>query len=616
MDEYEVGRVYPFLRDGTWGKWKYLGGDAKDAGSWERQISDPAFEPTTFRESVGRGVSDISDGLMQMRLMATNPDHAREFTDIVNAERDSFEARGGSKIFGRGLGNILGTAPAMLAPGGQQTLLARLAAGSLAGATTSAANFAPSGTWSEKGAQTIIGGGAGAIAPEVARAALRGPVAAYRGAAGASTRPAPGSTSLKADYDALGIRPTSAQVTRDAGQFAQEMNYGQLPGVGGPIRAVREAQPEILASRLDDVVPGARQTATSTGRQVQDALGSRPRGSGAFGEMSRRGNELFEAARNAPGIDDVLDAQVFGESVESVLDEFEGAIPESVVRRISRHTQGESPRPMTVADAFRLRKHVNSLNPRDGTPATVGLGRITSQLDQFLENSQAGGEALELFRQANTAWGRRGAAFGTKPMMQSVDDKLAPDDFVQRAIMSGKVDDIRQLRATLVRQGGAEGQEAWDALRVQTVEHLRDRAVTRSGEFSPAGYGRALDQLGDDRLAVLFNAEEIAALRQIGRAAEGLFSTPVSGGIPVGNRSGSAATFMDMASGAAGPIGRLFGPILSHIKGESVVRKALSGSPVPPQSPFNISMSNSIVNPLGRNPFAAVSGALVGGAGR
>ena len=271
---------------------------------------------------------------------------------------------------------------------------------------------------------------------------------------------------------------------------------------------------------------------------------------------------------------------------------------------------------MTVADAFRLRKHVNSLNPRDGTPATVGLTRITRELDKFLEESQVGGEALDLFRQANAAWGRRGAAFGTKPMIQSVDDKLAPDDFVRRAIMGGKVDDIRQLRATLVRQGGAEGREAWDALRVQTVEHLRDRAVTRSGEFSPEAYGRALGQLGDDRLAVLFSADEIAALRQIERAADGLFTTPTSGGVPVGNRSGTAATAMDMASGAAGPVGRLFGPILSHIKGESVVRKALSGSPVPPQSPFNISVANSLVNPYGRNPFAAVSGVLVGGVGR
>ena len=617
VDPYEVGRAYPFLSNGKWVKLRYLGGPAGDSSSWEELIEHhtPESLPPTFRESVGQGMSDITDGMMQAKLMATNPDHAREFTATVNAERDDFEARGGSKMFGRAVGNVMATLPAALIPGGGQSLLARLALGGVAGGLAGGAQFAPSGTALEKVQQVGVGAGTGAVVPEAARVALRPVAATGRAVTGASRQPAPGALARQADFDKLQVRPTSAQVTRVPEQFAEEMNYAQVPEVGSPIRAVREAQSPILAQRLDEVVQAPSQTPVAAGRQIQDALGTRRTRSGIFGRMTDEGNDLFDAARAAPGNSDVLDYSTLMAKVAGTMDEFEGAVPAAVRRRLARYSRPDAPE-FTVKEAFKLRDLINNLNPRNGTPETVALGRLTSQLDEFLDASSMGGDAIGLFRQARAAWAKRGDAFSAAPMLQTVDERLAPDDFVRRAILGGKVDDVARLKTTLIEEGADTGSQAWEAARRQVVEHLESVALNDAGAFSATKYNRALAQLGEEKLAILFGREEREMLETIGRAATNLFTDPASGGIPVGNRSGTAAAAMDMMSGSAGPLGRLLGPLLKHVRGNQAVQRALGGSPVPPQSPFNIRVANFLVNPGGRSPLAAGAGAIAAGTGR
>ena len=345
-------------------------------------------------------------------------------------------------------------------------------------------------------------------------------------------------------------------------------------------------------------------TQTEAGDRIMGTLGSRFDDKGIYRAMGNKIDALFDQARSAPGTDDVLPLSGFATRIGETMDNFEDVIPDVVKSRLAGFVND---RPFTVGEAFKLRQLINARSRSTSDPAqAAGLSAIKRGLDEFLGESAergVGGEALTLFQQANAASRERATAFGARGLQEVVGDKVAPDDFVRRFIVGGKRDDLLRMRQTLLEEGGERGAAAWETTRRQVLEHLQDNAVNDAGSFSASGYNRTMERIGVDKLRVFFNNDELAQLQRIGRAATDLFTDPPSGGIPVGNKSGTGAmNWSNM-------------PLLRGLSGVANLRQAnhaLSGSAVDrvSQGSRNQEIANMLTNPMGANPFAIPGGIM------
>ena len=572
---------------------------------------------TESGESFTRGMLDVGQGLKQLYLMSTNPEAAKAYTADVNKQLAEYQQRRGSGAgfdFPRMGGGAVATAPAMLIPGGQATLPARLAMGALGGALSSGAEFAPSGTVSEKMVQAGLGAGVGAVLPEVAGVAARGFTGAGQAAA-AALRPITNKSSnadilsliqqagqkidftfdigqiskeardrliadakeqlktsnvvdplaivRRQDFEKLGIEPTRGQVLRDPRQYQMEQNLAQIEKIGDPLLQRLAQQQEGFGRALQEVRPGQAMSPYEVGGQAIEAIGSRVTRGGTFGELGKKIDDAFNAARNAPGADAILPFEQYQARIAQTLDDFEDRIPAPVTKRLNSFTE-EGGRDFSIKEAAKYRQ---MLSARINSAADAGergaLSALKSNLDDFFINAAAGAgpnavDAIRLFREGIGMSAERARAFTGKGLEAAVENKAVPEDFVKKFVIGGSVDDLKKIRDALNRtdvspEQQARNLEAWDAIRNQSVQYMMDKAMREEGKFSQAGFRNAYEQFGtptgkgNSKLEILFRPDEIGTLASIRRASEAAFSPPPSGGVPLVNRSGTAAALANLA---------------------------------------------------------------------
>ncbi len=640
----------------------------------------PAAPPPGAGERLQRGALDVGQGLKQLYLMATDPQGAKDYTKQVNAEVADYEARRGADAgidWLRMGGNVGVQAPLMFIPGGQATLLPRLAAGAAAGAIGAGSQFSEQGTWEDKAKQTAVGAGVGALAPEAVRQGVKGVVAGAQAVKNAVQPIAqrlipdqelvvtiqnagidlaqmpqiarermmadarrqlsvtgeldPAALTRMRDYEALGVTPTLGQVTRDPRQWQTERNLAQVQGVGEDLLARFSSQPAQVRAALEGMRSGTASNALDAGRSAMETIGARVERSGMYGALGRNIDDAFEAARNAPGAQAVLPFESFQARIGNIVDNFEDAIPTPITRRLAQFADPEQARPFSVAEAAKFRELLNA-RAGDGNPATAkALGQIKRELDGFMR-AQAdsvgddGVEAMQLFRQGVERSAQRARDFEPAPLQAAVDRQVAPDDYFQRFVVGGKVDDLARLRMTLSRPDmppelAAQGRQAWENLRGQTVQWLLDKASKDGENFSQAGYRNALRSLGP-RADILFTPEERSMLQTIQRGSQGLFADPVSGGVPLVNRSGTAAAVANMMNRAqmVPGVGNLAQPIAQAMQGQSqisAVARSLNAQAADPatrnaiQQAFRLDLANRAAGPFGRQMLSVPAAAAV-----
>lgn len=604
---------------------------------------------TSFGERMGRGVMDVGQGLKQLYMMAVRPpEEAKAYTQEVNKEIAAYQERLGSKPgmdIARGLGSMAAQAPAMLIPGGQAALLPRLAAGALSGAVTGASEFSQEGTFADKGMQAAVGAVGGAALPEAMRGLARGVVGAGQSVAGGIRKITPSNVTnadiLAAvqstgrsfdptfdvgkisndvkdqlfkdakeqlrvsgeldpmalvrvqDFKKLGIDPTKAQITRDPRQWQMERNLAQVAGVGDPLLQRYSQQPGQLISALEQVRPGQQMPAYEAGAQAMAAAGSRFQKSGTYGDLGRQIDEIYTAARNAPGSNAELPFDAYRSRILDTLDQFEDKIPSPVKKRIDQFG-AEDGRPFTIKEAVKFREMLTQRAASADPEQAVALSTLKKNLDKFfIETAETSGdnavEAINLFKQGIDASSARARAFQTPGLQSAIDEKVAAEDFIKSHVLGGKVDDLRKLKATLSRtdispEQQAANLQAWENIRGQVVQNLIDKAAPSGEGFSQAAYRKAFSDLGaptgkgNSKLEILFSPEEIGTLSTVRRVSEAAFAQPVSGGIAIENRSGTAAGLANLLGRI--PVAKQIAEAATQAGQVGAVQQALAASPV------------------------------------
>ena len=354
----------------------------------------------------------------------------------------------------------------------------------------------------------------------------------------------------KVVLDRVGIRPTHAQLTGDPKLWQKQAELAKIQGAGDPLRDKLVQDNVQLAGLLDDV-------ATKTGGKADDAYGA---ASGAVDALKgqQAQNKAFigaayDNARKAAGNDVVLDGRGFANDAITKLDEqyAMSSLP-SGVSKIIKDIE-KNPQSFTLGKSEELIKILNreykaSLQNGQPTSSTYAIGVVRDALEtrqsEAMQNllSTGGNDAAQAYQFARDAYKFNAQQIESIPLLKDAIKGVEPDKLFQKHILNGNV---AELQRTVDLLNNVNPQSVAD-IKGQVVKFISDKAVNQNGQFSPAGMKRALDSIGDRRLAAMFTPDEVARLKDIGMAGQYLVTQPAHSYV---NNSNTSAALMNFLGG-------------------------------------------------------------------
>lgn len=366
----------------------------------------------------------------------------------------------------------------------------------------------------------------------------------------------------KAVLEQAGIKGTRGQITGNAKQWQQEAELAKVQGAGDELREKFISDNKRLAELLDI-------EQNNTGGQSIDQFGvGRDAAESLLDQYSTNKQfvkEAYNAAKNAPGNDVLINGQGFSNDVFTALDDqalatFLPADIRNIVKQIN-----DNPQYFTLRKGEELIKVLNnhyksSMQMGEPTATTHALGVVRQALqnrqDEALQGllSQGGNDAAQLYQFAREAHKANKSLQAKMPLLQDVlkqqgKGSVNYDDLYKKHILNGKVDELAQtvdvLRST--------NPQAVADIQQEVIKDISAKAVNANGQFSPAGMKRALDALGDRKLNILFSPDQVKRLKNIREAGHYAVTQPAHAAV---NNSNTASGLMSY-----------FGNIISAIDG-------------------------------------------------
>lgn len=359
------------------------------------------------------------------------------------------------------------------------------------------------------------------------------------------------------DFRTVGATPTRGTVTLDPVQITKEKNLAKIGANSQNANAqklvsVESANNKALLDNFGRLGADRGTDAHALGEQavggLQSWLDSRKLGV----------DSLYAAARDSSGRAVPLDGAAFTTRASQLLDEglLGGSLPKGVEQHLNRIAMGEVPFDVNYAEQLKTQIAKLQRGTTDGsTRMALGLVRQALEDTPLQQGADALGDAaIGAFNKARSA---------NREMMQQVekvpalkklwDGDLAPDDFIRRYVTSpsAKVQDVSEL----VKVMGPEGKQALrDGVLGQLKAAGTGGAQDELAKFSAAGFRRALDQLGDRKLNMLFSKEDVQALKALSRVSQYTTHQPVAAAV---NNSNSGALLAGKGMDLLNSMGRL-----------------------------------------------------------
>lgn len=380
------------------------------------------------------------------------------------------------------------------------------------------------------------------------------------------------------DFRTVGATPTRGTVTLDPVQITKEKNLAKMGANSQNANAqklvsVESANNKALLDNFGRLGADRGADAHALGEQAAESLQS------WLDARKSNVNQLYQAARDSNGRSVALDGASFTRQASQLLDDnlLGHALPKDVERHLNRIAMGEVP--FNVDYAEQLKTVIGKLQRGASDGSTrMALGMVRQALDDVTPATGVVGKSgvanpgnLPAVRGANAVAPLEEGAIAAfnkartanREMMQQIekvpalkklwDGDLAPDDFIKRYVTSSsaKVQDV----AELVKVMDASGKQALrDGVLGQLKVAATGGAQDEMAKFSAAGFRRALDQLGDRKLNLLFSKEDVQALKALSRVADYTTHQPVGSAV---NNSNSGALLAGKGLDLLNGMGRL-----------------------------------------------------------
>lgn len=357
----------------------------------------------------------------------------------------------------------------------------------------------------------------------------------------------------KVVFDRLGLTPTKAQLSGNAKDWQKQAELAKINGAGDALRDKFIQDNANLDRLLDDVVVG-------TGGRVVDDYGVM---SDAVSALKTHGDNTkaftssaYHSATKADGNQVVLNANGFTNDAITQLDEAYAlsSLPANVHKIIK--DIDKNPEMFTLGKSEELikilnREHRSSMVNGQATSATTAIGIVRDALEQRQREAvtemlaqtgdDMGNEALNLYRFARHAYKMRAEQIEQIPLLKDAISGAEPDGLFKKHILHGS---IAQLDKTVQLLKNVNPQ-VLDDIRGLVAEYIHKTATSsKSGQPSPVQMSRALERLGDRRLNILFNPDEVARLKDIEKAMDFMITQPAHSYVNNSNTTSSAINFL------------------------------------------------------------------------
>jgi hypothetical protein len=302
--------------------------------------------------------------------------------------------------------------------------------------------------------------------------------------------------------------------------------------------------------RLQDNLRGI---IAGTGGQSQNEYQAGASATGAvqqkMADSGKAVDDLYSAWRAAGKGGTEVQPQPIADTLGRVMDEFGTEnIPSAVQSRLKEFgmLDGKQTKLFTIDEAEKLRKLIGNNDPGQG-PASKVSGILKGAVDRSVMGTDT--PEIRMLQDARAAAASRFSVPDSAPALAAAaDPENAPDRFFKRFVLNGDVRDLQGLKATLntTTMGAkvppgfladpadpASGQlapasaQAWKDLKGQTLEYAMSKATgAGEGSFSGKAFRKALNEVGDERLNILFEPEELKQLRLLNDVAYNATAEP------------------------------------------------------------------------------------------
>ena len=381
--------------------------------------------------------------------------------------------------------------------------------------------------------------------------------------------------------------PSKGQLSQDFYQQQNENMLADIPVIGRGLRDAFEGQNATLAQNLDEI---ASRTGAAT-------LNPRQVGQNVQGNLLHRYDSAKASTKAAYDLAEAMD----GHTPTGVSDEFLTWLEQNrgfqdvagVVHKgkalgliaedpaTGALVSGNAP----LRNLYELRKTVSNLSKTNGA-----FGDAKSMIDDIFD-----GSGSNLYQRAAGLRRSQGQTFEQGPKVVSdlvkkrantTDQFTNPEDLFNRVVINGSRDDVRNLKAMLLkRDDPASAQAGWQALkdlRGRTIDYLKENAVLNYGggevKFNVGGLESAVKKIGQDNLEELLGkkgAKEINTLVEAARLVGRSKQNKTVGSATAPRLAQMALNMFDMLGKipGAGPIGAGGKYAVHAIQGSNAMRQ-------------------------------------------
>lgn len=332
---------------------------------------------------------------------------------------------------------------------------------------------------------------------------------------------------------------TKGMRTQDFAQQRFERETAKDPELGAPIRERMAELNQGINQNIDEFIAatGTQLPETAwrleTGNQVIKALES-----GYRSEKAKVDN-AYKAARERGETQEIIDVSPLANYLnESRVDVTVAPVVGAIAKEAERLGVGRGKiddgsfeiLPMTIEQSETLRQRVNALTDNKNGQDLRRASQIKSIIDKAQDS--AGGKVFQSARRQRQQLANKYENLAIIDQLldtkgQYNDQRIAAENVVNKAIINGSVEDLKNLRRVLSTAGN-EGVDALKEVRAAAVRHIRDEATRNVGRdpngnplISAAGMDKAIKTLDKNgKLDLIFGKSEANKLRLLNDVAK------------------------------------------------------------------------------------------------
>lgn len=361
-----------------------------------------------------------------------------------------------------------------------------------------------------------------------------------------------------------GAGPTRGQVFReDPSQWTFERNNQKLPGeISAPLTQRFQAQIQRLQALAEEAkarAGGQAPNAYQAGASAKSALQQK------LNDSQSAVSDLYKVWRESGAGGTEVKAQPIADTLGRLIDDFgESNIHGDVRKRLADFGMmgGTQTKLLTIDEAEKLRKLIgNNIDPRVPAQQKAML-ELRSAVDQAVMGTNT--PEIPMLQAARRAAADRFGMRDSSAAIVSASKDDAPDRFFNKYVLNGNIEDLRGLKNALTTTVMGDkptsgivgyepgGSQAWRDLKSQVIDFASQKAQSAGeGSFSGKAFRKALNEIGDERLKVIFEPAELADLRKLDRVAYNLTAEPNLAAVNHSNTTPAAVQFGGQLANAA-----------------------------------------------------------------